>query len=186
VPTTRPTIAPTLPSSGQVVPAGEYTWTGFQPSIVIVIDAPVWQVGHRHAEYFDLFPATVSSGAGPGVGAGRFDAVYGAEGPVAMSTGAAVVAALRSNPGIAVKELGPASPRGRTGLEVDLTVAAPQTAVFDGLSGTFHLDPGWTARFWFLDVDGGVLLVSVIDRDDHFETGLALAQPILDGLRVAP
>jgi hypothetical protein len=185
-PTPRPTAGGVLPASGREVLAGTYVWDGFAPRVQLTLANGGWLVGHRHDEFFDLFPTNVGPADGPGVGFGRFDRVYGATGPVPMADAEAVVAALESNPAIEVERLGPAELAGLEGLLVDLRVNAAQTAVFDGPAGAFHLDPGWKGRYRFLDVPGGVLLVSVLAPDARFDVGLTLAEPILEAVRLAP
>jgi hypothetical protein len=184
--TPRPTSGARLPASQQVVPPGTYTWDEFTPHLILVIAEPIWQVGHRHAEYFDLFPVGSDPLAGPGIGFGRFDSVHGPNGPVPMTDAAAVVAALERNPLVRVERLGPASFAGLTGLTVDLHVTAQQTPLLDGRGGTFHADPAWVTRYQFLDVDGGVLTVSVMGHDDRLAADLALAEEVLAGVRLAP
>lgn len=164
---------------------GTYTWDEFTPHLTFVVDAG-WQVGHRHGEFFDLFPAGGEPTAGPGIGFGRFDFVHGAGGPVPMTDAAAVVAALEANPLVRVERIGPASLAGLTGLTVDVRVTEVQTPLLDGRGGTFHSDPDWVSRYTFLDVDGGVLAVSVMSHEDRQAADLSLAARLLTSLRLDP
>ena len=175
---------PVVPFSG-VIPAGTYAWTSFEPHLTLAVPAG-WQVGHRHRDYFDLFPATATSGGGPGVGFGRFRAVFGPNGAVSMTTAAATLDALGANPSIRSSNRRDAELLGLSGLSVEMRVDAEQTPVFDGEGGAFKMDPGWVAQSWFLDVEGGVLLVAVFGLDSDAAADLATSQAILAGVSLAP
>jgi hypothetical protein len=169
-----------LPFSGEV-PAGTYGWVSFEPNLTLVIPAG-WQVGHRHRDYFDLFPAAATSGGGPGVGFGRHAGVYGKDGPIPMATAAGVVATLKANPGMRVTDGGATQLLGLSGVAIQLRVDEAATPLFDGEGGAFKLDPGWVVQARFLDVEGGVLFVGIFGHDGDEAADMATAQPLLDGV----
>jgi hypothetical protein len=180
-----PTPLPIVPFSGEV-PAGTYRWISFEPNLALAIPAG-WQIGHRHGDYFDLGLLVAPSGGGaPGVGFGRFAAAYGPTGPAPLKDAASVLDAFAANAAVKVANRAPATLLGRSGLSARLSVSAPSTPIFDNEAGAFKLDPGWVVQSWFLDVDGGVLFVGVFGHEGSEAADLAAAQPLIDGVQLAP
>jgi hypothetical protein len=95
-----------------------------------------------------------------------------------------ILETLRSNPNIVVSDVGPVEIAGLRGQTVDISVTAPQTAIFGAGMEGFHFDPGFVGRFHLLDVEGGALEIFVTHREGHLDEAIEATQPILDSVRV--
>ena len=164
-----------------MIAAGTYWFDGFEPTFELRIPGPGWEVGHFHAEIFDLF----FEGDFPAIAFARFPTVATAGGGTATATSVDVVRdALTSNPDVEVDEVGPVDVAGLQGVTIDVRVTRAQTALFGSGGEGFHFDPGFVGRFHLLQVDGGVVEIFVTNREGELDAAIEATQPILDSVRV--
>lgn len=180
-----PTRADTLPPGvtrlrdGPLVP-GTYRFDGFAPGIEFDVAGDGWEVGHFHAEFFDLF----LDGDFPAIGFGRFDDVELPDGTrIAAASAAEVIDALETNRDADLENRRTVEVGGLSGLAVELRVTAEQTPLFAGPGGTYHVDPGFATRLLVLDLPGGgAMEILVIARGDDVRDAVEATRPILDSL----
>ena len=179
-----PTARPSPPSGvawlrdGKLEP-GTYWFDGFRPGLQLRVDTRGWEVGHFHDDFFDLF----KDGDFPSVGFGRFPEVYGAGAVGEPATdAAAVIAALKANPGLTVTDVGAIEIAGLTGRTIDVRAKAAQTLLFGSDEGVFKFDPELIARFHVLDVPGGAMEILVAARTGDLDAAIEATQPIIDSL----
>jgi len=181
-PTPRPSPPPGVAwlRDGKLGP-GTYWFDGFRPGLQLRVETAGWEVGHFHDDFFDLF----KDGDFPSVGFGRFPEVYGAgTGSEPATDAAAVIAALKQNPGLAVSDIGAVEIAGLAGRTIDVRAKAAQTPLFGSDEGAFKFDPELIARFHILDVPGGAMEILVAARIGQLDAALAATQPIIASLVV--
>src|SRR6185295_1880186 len=145
---------------------------------------PGWELGHDNAKFFDLFRGSDF----PSVSFARFTDVYvDATTRVAAIDAATVAATLVARSDMTVTDASSIELGGRGGRQFVVVTISPQTPLFFGPAGDFKLDPEFKTRYRVLDFPGGgVLVIGIHTRDGGFEDGLALAEPVVTSLSVAP
>src|SRR5688500_4939811 len=165
-PTTSPSPSTTpgrqvaeLTATGEPLPAGRYTRTGFSPSITLDLDGS-WQAVQLASGFFDVQQEVGS----PDVIAVQFARPIGVFGagsssePAPSAEGA--VALLGANPGLSVIESSESRIGGLTGSQVTVENAGDAHAqVMQVPPGALGIDPG--RRLWvaFFDTPDGLLAI---------------------------
>jgi hypothetical protein len=184
-PRPSPTRDPRLPAGvswleDEVLEPGTYWFNGFDPWLELTVGED-WEVGHFHDDFFDLF----HEGDFPSIGFGRFAAVKHRDGTtIEATTSLVVVDGLRSNPELEVRDVGPASIAGLTGLTIEIRAKSQQVPLFGGPDGDFKFDPEFLSRWHILDVPGGTLEILVAARPGRLDDAIETTQPILDSVRI--
>jgi hypothetical protein len=178
-----PKAARTFPAPQTAIEPGSYQWEGFERTMSIDLGSG-WALGHDNPTFFDLFRGSDF----PSITFARFTDVYVGGITRAKAVDAASVAttlAVRTD--MTVVDPSSIELGGLAGRQFDLTTTQPQTPLFYGPAGDFKLDPEFKTRYRVLDFPGGgVLVVGIHTRDGRFEDGVALGDPVVATLKVAP
>jgi hypothetical protein len=170
--------------------AGTYTRAGFEPAITFEIgeaDAGRWTAVQSFEGFFD-----VQEGVGtPDVIAVQFArvvAVFGAgAAAVPVTRAAEAIAALESNPGLAVVEASPAVMAGHEGRGVTVDHVGPETSspVIAVPPGPISILPGRRLWLGFFDTTSGLVAILVGGSIVQWAEAVTAAQPILASVRIA-
>jgi hypothetical protein len=172
-----------FPPPQTAIQPGTYRWTGFDPPISVTL-GPGWALGHDHPAFFDLFRGSDF----PSVSFARFTSVYAdATNQVAASDAMAVAATFAARSDLTVTGSSAVELGGLRGRVFDVVTRTAKTPLFFGPAGDFRLDPEFTTRYRILDIPGGgILVVGIHTRVGKVEEGLALGEPVVASLTVAP
>jgi hypothetical protein len=168
---------------GELAP-GTYTRTGFEPQITFDLEEG-WQGVQNTSGFFDVQqdPDTPDVIA---VQFGNADAVFGKDGTaVEIDQAADATPIIRDNPGLTV--LGESASRmsGLDGFTIEVENAADgDVPVLRVPAGPLAISP--ERRLWvsFFDTPNGVLAVMVGGSVARWEDSLAIAEPVLESVRI--
>lgn len=169
---------------GGTLEPGTYTRSGFQPRIIFDIGEG-WHGVQNLRGFFDVQqdPDTPDVIA---VQFGNAQAVFGADGArVPLEQAADAVPVVQQNPGLEVIEQGPFSMSGLEGFTVVVENADEgDVQVLEVPAGALAISPG--RRLWvsFVDTLDGVLAVMVGGSVARWDDTLAIAQPVLESVRI--
>jgi hypothetical protein len=168
---------------GELAP-GTYTHSGFEPAITFDLDNG-WQGVQNANGFFDVQqdPDTPDVIA---VQFGNADAVFGEDGSaVEIDQAAEAVPIIRENPGLTVLGESPSLMSGLEGFTVEVENAAEgDVPVLRVPAGPLAISP--ERRLWvsFFDTPNGVLAVIVGGSVARWEDSLAIAEPVLESVRI--
>ena len=163
---------------------GTYTNSGFEPRITFDI-AEGWQGVQNASGFFDVQqdPDTPDVIA---VQFGNVDGVVGEDGStVEIGSAAEAVPIIRENPGLTVLGESPSLMSGLEGFTVEVENAADGDApVLRVPAGPLAISP--ERRLWvsFFDTPNGVLAVLVGGSVARWDETLAIAEPVLESVRI--
>ncbi len=178
-----PAAGPLEIRGGELAPA-TYTHSGFEPRITFEVGEG-WQGVQNTSGFFDVQqdPDTPDIIA---VQFGNVDAVFGENGSaVEIDSAAEAVPVIRENPGLAVLDESPSLMSGLEGFTVEVENAAEgDVPVLQVPAGPLAISP--ERRLWasFFDTPGGVLAVLVGGSVARWEDSLAIAEPVLESVRI--
>jgi hypothetical protein len=168
---------------GELAP-GTYTHSGFEPRITFDIGEG-WQGVQNTSGFFDVQqdPDTPDVIA---VQFGNVDGVVGEDGStVEIGSAAEAVPIIRENPGLTVLGESPSLVSGLEGFTVEVENAANgDVPVLRVTAGPLAISP--ERRLWvsFFDTPDGVLAVLVGGSVARWEDSLAIAEPVLESVRI--
>jgi hypothetical protein len=178
------TVAGPLEIRGGGLAPGTYTHSGFEPRITFDVGEG-WQGVQNANGFFDVQqdPDTPDVIA---VQFGNVDGVVGEGGStVEIGSAAEAVPIIRENPGITILGESPSLMSGLEGFTVEVENAA------DGDAPVLHVPAGPLAisperRLWvsFFDTPDGVLAVLVGGSVARWDETLAIAEPVLESVRI--
>lgn len=173
-----------LATSPDPLPAGTYTRTGFEPPITFELDGS-WSGVQLLDGFFDV-QQNVATRELIAVQFGLPRAVYGAGGrTVDVTTAEEAAAALAANPGLEILGQNPAQVGGLDGTAIEVENAGEVHAgILVMQPGPLGIDPG--RRLWiaFLDAPDGLLAIMVGGTVARWDDALALAEPVLESVRI--
>jgi hypothetical protein len=187
-----PSVAPASASAaagpleirgGDLAP-GTYTHSGFEPRITFDVEEG-WQGVQNASGFFDVQqdPATPDVIA---VQFGNVDAVFGEDGSaVEIDEAADATPIIRENPGLTVLGESPSQMSGLDGFTIEVENAAEgDVPVLQVPAGPLAISP--ERRLWvsFFDTPNGVLGVLVGGSVARWEDSLAIAEPVLESVRI--
>jgi hypothetical protein len=174
-----------LEATGEALPAGTYTRTGFEPTITFDLDG-TWEAVQLFDGFFDVQQMVGS----PDVIAIQFAGVSAVEGPDGAAEPADAEDAVEiasANPDLEVLETSESRIGGLTGSQVTLENAGEGRAtVLSVPPGPLGIDPG--RRLWvaFFDTDAGLLAIMIGGSAERWEEALSAAEPVLESVRIGP
>jgi hypothetical protein len=175
-----------LTTSPDPLPAGTYARTGFEPQITFELDGS-WSGVQLLDGFFDV-QQNVGSPDVIAVQFGLPSAVYGAGGAsVAVTTAAEAAAALAENPALEILGQNGSGTGGLEGIATEVENAGDaHVGVLVVAPGPLGIDPG--RRLWiaFLDSADGLVAVMVGGSAARWDEALAVAEPVLDSVRIGP
>lgn len=187
-----PSVAPASASAaagpleirgGDLAP-GTYTHSGFEPRITFDVEKG-WQGVQNASGFFDVQqdPDTPDVIA---VQFGNVDAVFGEDGSaVEIDAAAEATPIIRENPGLTVLAGSPSRMSGLDGFTIEVENAAEgDVPVLQVPAGPLAISP--ERRLWvsFFDTPNGVLAVMVGGSVARWEDSLAIAEPVLESVRI--
>ncbi len=175
-----------LPETGRL-PVARYTRSGFAPRITFDVPDRGWAAAQVYPGFFDIQRDQDT----PDVIAVQFTTIEGAFGadpePVAVSTAAAAIAALRANPALTVVDAAPASIDGNHGEAITVDAAGGRDAdLVRTPPGVLSMIPGRRLRLLLFDSRAGVLGILVGGSIAQWSRAEAAAQPVLDSIAIGP
>ena len=169
---------------GGDLPPGSYTRSGFEPRITFDLGEG-WQGVQNTHGFFDVQqdPDTPDVVA---VQFGNVEAVFGDDGSaIEIDEAADAAPNIRENPGLNVLGESPSLMSGLEGFTVEVENAAEDDVqVFRVPAGPLGIAP--YRRLWmsFFDTPNGVLAVMVGGSVARWEDSLAIAEPVLESVRI--
>jgi hypothetical protein len=169
---------------GGDLPPGSYTQSGFEPRITFDLEEG-WQGVQNTNGFFDVQqdPDTPDVIA---VQFGNVEAVFGDDGSaVEIDEAADAAPNIRENPGLNVLGESPSLMSGLEGFTVEIENAAEgDVQVLRVPAGPLAISP--ERRLWvsFFDTPNGVLAVMVGGSVARWEDSLAIAEPVLESVRI--
>jgi hypothetical protein len=168
------------------LPAGRYTRSGFKPPITIELDGP-WRAVQLLSGLFDV-QRDVGSPDVIAVQFARPDGVYGSEGQLVETDGAAAAAdALAANAALITVERSGSRMGGLDGFQITVENGGA------GDAAVLHLPPGALSiaperRLWvaFFDTSDGLLAIMVGGSVARWDEALAAAEPVLESVTIGP
>jgi hypothetical protein len=165
---------------------GRYTRAGFEPRITFELDEPWHSVNAFHG-FFDVQQDVGS----PDVIAVQFALVEGVfpgfDGPAAVPSAAAAVAALKTNGHLRVVETSTSKIGGLDGFQI--TVENPSDSLLDAevllvSRGALSISPA--RRLWcaFFDTPQGILAILVGGSVAKWDEALTAAEPVLESVTI--
>ena len=187
-----PTVEPTptasapgevaeLTATGEPLPAGTYTRTGFEPPITFDLDGS-WEAVQLFDGFFDVQRLIGT----PDVIAVQFanvSGVFGADGATEPSDAADAVEIVAGNDALEVVETSASSIGGLDGSQITVeNSGAAHASVLQVPPGPLGIDPG--RRLWiaFFDTDAGVLAIMVGGSTERWDDALSAAEPVLESV----
>ena len=188
-PTSTPTSTATAGAGpqeirGGALAPGTYSHSGFEPRITFDLEEG-WQGVQNTNGFFDVQqdPDTPDVIA---VQFGNVDAVFGTDGQaVEIDEAAEATPLIRENPGLKVLGESPSLMSGLEGYTVEVENAAEgDVPVVRVPAGPLAISP--ERRLWmsFFDTPNGVLAVMVGGSVARWEESLAIAEPVLESVRI--
>ena len=178
-------VAAELAATGEPLPAGRYTRSGFVPAITIELDGS-WQAVQLANGFFDVQQDPGSSDV-IAVQFGRPSGIFGESGLSDPATADAAVEVLRTNAGLQVVESSDSRIGGLDGAQVTVENAGQShVSVMQVPPGALGIDPGrrlWIALF---DTPDGLLAIMVGGSTARWDEALAAAEPVLESVRIGP
>ena len=174
-----------LEATGEPLPPGRYTKSGFEPAITLELNGD-WQAVQDATGFFDVQQRVGT----PDVIAVQFAnvlEVYGEAGAVAPSSHSDAAAILGANPDLTVLGTSESRIGGLTGSLVEIENAGDAHAsVIEVPPGALGIDPG--RRLWiaFFDTDAGPLAIMVGGSVAEWDAALAAAEPVLESIEIGP
>ena len=170
-----------LAATGEPLPAGTYTRTGFEPPITFDLDGS-WEAVQLFDGFFDVQQLIGT----PDVIAVQFanvSGVFGADGATEPSDAADAVEIVAGNDALEVVETSASSIGGLDGSQITVeNSGAAHASVLQVPPGPLGIDPG--RRLWiaFFDTDAGVLAIMVGGSTERWDDALAAAEPVLESV----
>ena len=193
-PTSTQTVVSAAPASasaaagpleirGGTLEPGTYTHSAFEPRITFDVDEG-WQGVQNASGFFDVQqdPDTPDVIA---VQFGNVTGVFGEERAFEIGSAAEAVPIVRENPGLNVLGESPSQMSGLDGFTVEVENAADgDVPVLRVPAGPLAISP--ERRLWlsFFDTPNGVLAVMVGGSVARWEDSLAIAEPVLESVRI--
>jgi len=172
---------PDLIDTGQPLPAGRYTRTGFEPWIELELDG-TWQA----VQLFDGFFDVQRNPGSPDVIAVQFakpGRIGGADGAEMPSDAAAAVELVTANPALTVIASSNSWINGLTGHQVTVAnQSAAHARILLVPPGPLGIEPGRSLRIAFFDTDAGLLAIMVGGSTARWGEALAAAEPVLESV----
>ncbi len=189
-PSTESSMAPPgdvaeLTATGEPLAPGTYTRAEFEPRITLELDGS-WEAVQLFPGFFDVQQRV----GAPDVIAIQFAQVRGVYGPAGTTEPADAGEAaelLGANPDLEVVETSASRIGGLDGSQITVENAGDAHAsVIQVTPGPLGIDPG--RRLWlaFFDTDAGLLAVMVGGSTAGWDEALALAEPVLESVRIGP
>ena len=183
------TPAPTSPAPGGpaairegLAPAGTYTTTAFEPTVVLTLPTDGWRFFFR------------DDNDEMALGKGDVELAGGRVANVLDPTTHAIAPApddlvswLASHPGLEAGSPQPATVAGIVGQSIDVTnTGATDIDIFAYPTGNLRISAGTTARVWVLPYDGPDLAFTGFARSALFQQALPILQPVVDSIVITP
>ena len=174
-----------LTATGEPLPAGRYTRSGFVPAVTIELDGS-WQAVQLANGFFDVQqdPGSLDVIA---VQFARPTGIFGDSGLTDPTGADAAVETLRASTALEVVESSDSRIGGLEGAQVTVENAGQSHAsVMQVPPGAMGIDPG--RRLWiaFFDTDDGLLAIMVGGSTARWAEALAAAEPVLESVRIGP
>jgi hypothetical protein len=173
-----------LEATGEPLPPGRYTRTGFEPRVTFELNGD-WQAVQDGTGFFDV-QQRVGSPDVIAVQFGNVTGVYGAAGTAEAATDHDdAERILRANPSLEVVESSESRIGGLTGSQVTVeNTGELHASVLEVPPGALGIDPGrrlWTA---FFDTETGVLAIMVGGSVAEWQAALDAAEPVLESIQI--
>lgn len=173
-----------IAATGDPLPPGRYTRTGFDPPITIELDG-TWEAVQLRNGFWDVQQRVGT----PDVIAVQFANVLGVYGEPGIAVEAAthgdVLRILEGNPDLSVIESSESRIGGLTGTQVTVENAGSSHAsIIEVRPGALGIDP--ERRLWMavFDTDAGLIAIMVGGSVAEWQAALDAAEPVLESIRI--